>query len=203
DTFSDAYLLSANVKTVEAEEYNYNSGSFQLDPIPVSGVDTNGNQVNGSGVVYFNGVSDNIIVGTAGIDFSNLNSTPDFNFSAFRSLDAVRTLNGGLSGVADGITPNSNDNDPSTDNVRSQHSVSNLLEYVVARTQPTEWLNYTRKFAPADYAVYLRYSSYGWTSNELHLVTSDPTQAGQTTTKLGTFRIPNNIRQANYLYTPL
>ena len=35
------------------------------------------------------------------------------------------------------------------------------------------------------------------------MVTSDPTQTGQTTNKLGTFRIPNNIRWINYLYSPL
>jgi hypothetical protein len=34
-------------------------------------------------------------------------------------------------------------------------------------------------------------------------VTSDPTQTNQTTVKLGNFSIPNNFRQANYLYVPL
>ena len=53
DTFSDAYLLSSSVKTIEAEEYNYNAGTSQSDPIPVSGVDTNAVQVNGFGVGYY------------------------------------------------------------------------------------------------------------------------------------------------------
>jgi hypothetical protein len=64
-------------------------------------------------------------------------------------------------------------------------------------------MNYTRDFAPGFYVAYLRYSAWGVTSNELHLVTSDPTQTNQTTVKLGTFKVPNNIRYLNYLYTPL
>jgi hypothetical protein len=196
DTFSDAYLLSSSVKTIEAEEYNYSSGTFQLDPIPVSGVDTNTVFVNGFGVGYFD------LVGTPGIDFSTPDTTPDSAFSAFRTQDPVRTFNGGLLGIEDGNYP-SPGNEPGSDYVRSQHSASNLLEYVVGYTHTGEWLNYTRSFTPAFYAAYLRYSSFGATSNELHLVTSDPTQTNQTTVKLGNFSIPNNIRQANYLYVPL
>ncbi len=200
DTFSDAYLLSSSVKTIEAEEYNYTAGSYQLDPIPVSGVDTNGNPVNGLGVGYFN------LVGTAGIDYSNHNATPDSKFSMFRTQDAVRTINGGLVGVYYSTTNgpvNDLETDPGSDHVRSQHAVSNLLEYVVGRNETGDWLDYTRSFNPAFYMAYLRYSSIGATSNELHLVTSDPTQPVQTTTKLGLFSIPNNIRWVNYLYAPL
>jgi hypothetical protein len=106
-----------------------------------------------------------------------------------------------LVGIQDGI--HVSDYDPSSDNVRSQHARSNLLEYVVARTEPGEWLDYTRPFAPGLYAAYLRYSSLGATSNDLDLVTSDATQADQTVSPLGTFRMANNIRWPNYLYTPL
>src|SRR5205085_4108966 len=85
DTFSDGFLLSSGVKTIEAEEYNYNGGAFQLDPIPVSGVDTNLVQVNGGGVGYYD------LTGIAGIDFSNNNTAVDAHFSAFRTADLVRT----------------------------------------------------------------------------------------------------------------
>jgi hypothetical protein len=195
DTFSDAYLLSSSVKVIEVEEYNYSGGAFQLDPIPVSGIDTNGGGVNGGGVGYYD------TVGTADIDFLNHNTGPDANFSAFRPQDAVRTLNGGLTGIEDANHPN--EYDPGSDTVRSRHAASKLLEYVVCRTEPGEWLNYTRKFSTGSYAVYLRYSSFGATTNELYQVTSDPTKADQTTVKLGTFVIPNNIRHLNYFYTPL
>lgn len=195
DTFSDSYLLSSNVKTIEAEEYNYNGGSFQLDPIPVSGLDTNQFQVNGFGVGYYD------LSGAAGIDFSNHYATPDTHYSAFRTMDPVRTLSGGLLGIQDGVFTSGYDS--SSDNIRSQHGASNLLEYVVCQTEFGEWLDYTRQFKPAFYTALLRYSSFGATSNELDLVTSDPTQTNQNTVKLGTFRIPNNIRYPNYLYTPL
>jgi hypothetical protein len=200
DTFSDAFLLSSSVKTIESEEYNYTAGTSQADPIPVSGIDTNLVQVNGFGVGYYD------LLGTAGIDYSNHTTLPDAGFAAFRPQDPVRTLNGGANGIEDSISPVWL---PASDNIRSQHAASNLLEYVVCRTevpqppQGYEWMNYTRSFTTGFYVAYLRYSSWGTTSNELHKVTSDPTQPDQTTTKLGTFKIPNNIRYANYLYTPL
>ena len=54
DTFSDAYLASASVKTIECEDYNYSNGVYQLDPIPVSGMTLDGDpQVNGDGVGYY------------------------------------------------------------------------------------------------------------------------------------------------------
>src|SRR5207247_3242577 len=73
----------------------------------------------------------------------------------------------------------------------------------VARTEPGEWLNYTRSFVNTNYHVYLRVGSFGATDARLDLVTSDPTTNDQTTTPLGTFSIPNNIMHNNYTYEPL
>ena len=196
DTFSDAYLLTSSVKTIEAEEYNYTAGTNQWDPIPVSGLDTNTVQINGGGIGYYD------LVGTAGIDYSNHNANPDIRWSMFRTQDAENTINGGLVGVY-GPDFNIAETDPGSDNIRSQHGAVGLLEYVTGRNETGDWQNYTRSFSPAFYVAYLRYSSFGATSNELYMVTSDPTQTGQTTNKLGTFRIPNNIRWINYLYSPL
>jgi hypothetical protein len=197
DTFSDAYLLSSNIKTIEAEEYNYGGGIFQLDPILVSGVDTNTVIVNGFGVGYYD------LVGTPGIDFSNHNANASASLCLFRTQDPVRTLNWGAIGIEDQNYTVNDGLAPGSDNVRSQHAASNLLEAVVFYTEAGEWLDYTRSFAPAFYTAYLRYASFGATSNELHLVTSDPTQPAQTTLKLGDFSIPNNMRRNNYLYVPL
>jgi hypothetical protein len=41
DTFSDAYLRSAAVKTIEAEDFNYDGGQHLAEPIPVSGYNYN------------------------------------------------------------------------------------------------------------------------------------------------------------------
>ncbi len=196
DTFSDAYLLTSDVKVTEAEEYNYSNGVYQLDPIPVSGLDQTSVQVNGFGVGYFD------LMGTAEVDYhDNRGSSPESPYNQFRSLDAPGSLNGGVLNYADGTHAVACCS--ASDNVRSPHSASNLLEYVILRTEVGEWMNYTRSFDTAFYRAYLRYSSMGATSNELHAVTSDPTVGGQTTSKLGTFRIPNNITYDNYLYTPL
>ncbi len=195
DTFSDAFVSGATAKVIEAEEYNFNGGSFQLDPIPVSGIDTNGVQVNGSGVGYYDAY------GMAGIDYSNHTTFADASFNAFRTIDAVRTLNGGRLGIEDINHPT--ETDPGSDNIRSRHAASKLLEYVVCMTEFGEWLNYSRAFDSSLYTAYLRYASFGATTNELYQVTGDPTQPDQTTVKLGTFRMPNTIRQCNYIYAPL
>ena len=67
DTFSDA--LVATLKTIEAEDYNYSNGVYQLDPIPVSGLDTNSNPVNGNVDFGGNGKGYFGFFGTAGVDY--------------------------------------------------------------------------------------------------------------------------------------
>jgi hypothetical protein len=207
DTFSDAYLRTGTgVKTIEAEEYNYSAGTNQPEPIAVSGLDTNGVYVGGFGVGYFDPAASGYIVGTPEVDYHNHNASSDAKWSMFRTLDAENTINGGLIGYY-GYTTNGAFNpletDPGSDNIRSQHAAVGLLEYVTGRNETGDWQNYTRNFAAGKYVAYLRYSSFGSTAADLDLVTSSPTQPNQTTNKLGTFTIPNNIRWINYLYTPL
>jgi hypothetical protein len=196
DTFSDAYLLSAGVKTIEAEDFNYDNGQFIPDPIPVSGYDPNGNAVNmGAGYLELGG--------TEGIDFHDLRTGPESPWGGeYRSATPV--------GLSAGMYPEIEDLNESaatpvrrSDNVRSQFASSNLLEVVVHRTQVGEWENYTRVFANAKYTPYLRVATFGATVVELHKVTSDPTQPDQTTQKLGQFMVPNTIQRFNYVYVPL
>ncbi len=198
DTFSDAYVSSSSVKTIEAEEYNYNGGEFQLDPIPVSGITTNGSGgINGGGVGYWE------VIGVPDVDFDDARDFPEGTWSLeFRSMDAV--------GLSAGMYPEISDLDESSaepirrsDNLRLKYAASNLLEHVVHRTEPGEWLNYTRIFPEGTYVPYLRVASFGATDVELHRVTSDPKAPDQTTTKLGTFRIPNLLTRYNYRYIPL
>ena len=197
DTFSEAYLGSSPVKTIEAEDYNFDSGAFLPEPIPVSGLDANGVPVNGNGVGYWE------LTGLEGIDFHDNRPSPESPWSAeYRSWDAV--------GLSQGMYPEISDLiDTSlapirrSDNVRIQYSSSNLLEFVVHRTEPDEWLNYTRNFESGSYAAFLRVASFGGTEVELHQVTSASNEPDQTTTRLGTFRIPNQFMRHNYRYVPL
>jgi hypothetical protein len=197
DTFSDAYLSSSDVKTIEAEDYNFNGGQFLGDPIPVSGVSTNGTPVNGSGVGYWE------MIGILDIDYHDVNTFPESTWGMeYRSQDGV--------GLSAGMFPEISDLNESeaepirrSDNIRAKYADQGLLEYVVHRTQPGEWLNYTRTNWSGNYAVYLRVASFGATKVELHEVTSDPTQPEQTTSRLGTFEIPNLFTRYNYAYIPL
>ncbi len=202
DTFSDAYLATAPVKAIEAEDYNYNAGQYQLDPVPVSGFNTNNEHVNG---LFISGLGYYEQVGVEGTDFHDArNSIENPWFAEYRNTDPV--------GLCAGIFPEQEDlNESATggtavrrgDHIRSRFASSNLLEYVVHRTEPGEWLNYTRSFAEGSYRAYLRVASFGSTMAELHKVTSDPAAPDQTTVKLGSFNVPNMITRYNYRYIPL
>jgi hypothetical protein len=197
DTFSDAYLRSAAVKTIEAEDFNYESGQHLAEPIPVSGFNTNNGETVNLGLGYLE------LGGVEGIDFHDARTTAEGAwFAEYRSGTPV--------GLGAGMFPEIEDLNESelvpvrrSDNVRSQFASSNLLEVVVHRTQPGEWLNYTRDFTAGSYTLYLRVATFGATTVELHKVTSDPTQPDQTTQKLGQFNVPNTIQRYNYVYVPL
>lgn len=202
DTFTDSFLDTAPVKTVEAEDFNYGSGQYQLDPIPVSGYDTNGVQVNGGGVGYLE------LAGTDGVDYDDFRTTPEFPFFEYRSSDLVGTVQGQPE-VQDKNFPNVPDGNNfdngfrGNDNTRQKYAAYGMREYQVNRTEVDEWLNYTRVFPNTNYLVYLRVSSFGATAVTLEQVTSDPTQPNQTTNTLGVFNIPNQLRRDNYHYVPL
>jgi hypothetical protein len=195
DTFSDAYLLSAGVKTIEAEDFNID-GTFLSEPIPVSGYTAAGEPVNlGTGYLETGG--------SEGVDFHDLRTSPENPWGAeYRSSTPVGLSAGLYPEIEDLVEPVGTVVRRS-DNVRSQFAASNLLEVVVHRTQVGEWLNYTRVFTDASYTPYLRVATFGATTVELHRVTSDPTQPDQTTEKLGAFNVPNTLQRFNYIYVPL
>lgn len=202
DTFTDAYLATAPVKTIECEDYNYSYGQHQLDPIPVSGFDTNGGQINGSGIGYLD------LMGGEGVDFHDNRSTPEYPFFEYRVSDPVGTVQGAPE-VQDKNFPNVPDGNNfdngrrGNDNTRQKYAVQGMREYQVLRTEVGEWLNYTRVFPNTNYLVYLRVSSFGATAVSLEQVTSDPTLPHQSTNTLGVFNIPNQLRRDNYHYVPL
>ncbi len=196
DTFSEAFLASAGVKIIEAEDYNYSNGVYQLDPIAVSGPDLDGIPVAGNGIGYFN------LHGIEGVDYHESQATAESLWaSEFRQDDAV--------GLSQGMYPEIEDaNDPwgehrYTDYVRNQYAANNMLEFVVHRTQPGEWLNYTRDFYPGKYNACLRVAAFGASEVKLDQVTSNPKLPGQTVVNLGKFPIPNQFTRYNYRYVPL
>jgi hypothetical protein len=215
DTFTDAYLASGPVKTIECEDYNYSNGVFQLDPIPISGLPTNGNaQVNGEGVGYYD--SRDLVwltQGTEGVDFHTAQVTPNNGWDDYRPNDPVMTGEGIRQEIQDDPHP---DSVPPWDiatapyarpneNIRQRYANSNLVDYLVIRTHAGDWLNYTRSFTSSlsNYFAFLRVGSFNATTATLGQVTSDPTQPNQTTALLGTFTIPNQIRKSNFSYVPL
>jgi hypothetical protein len=201
DTFSDAYLESAGVKTVESEDYNFGGGQFQVDPIPVSGMDTNGGPVNGSGVGYWDAQ------GVADIDFHDNRTTPEGGWAEYRTLDPVGTMYGNREDIQDMNHPPPTldpwSEDRLTDNIRKKYSSKALKEYMVTRVEVGEWQNYTRAFVDQNYYVFLRCGSYGAQSLSLDLVKGDITTTNQTTVPLGTFQVGNHNARFNYKYEPL
>jgi hypothetical protein len=215
DTFSDVYLSTAPVKVIECEEYNYSNGLFQLDPIPVSGLPTNGNpQVNGNGLGYYDAIGMFASAGTEGVDFHSAQATYSSGWNEYRGNDAVMTGEGIRQEIEDTVNypdavppwdptvPISTYNRPN-DNTRQKYSVSNLVEYLVIRTHAGDWLNYSRSFAATNYFCFLRAGSFSSIQTSLSRVTSDPTQTNQVTSPLGTFNIPNLIRKSEFTYIPL
>jgi hypothetical protein len=204
DTFSDAYLKSSPVQTVEAEDYNYTSGLYQLGTIPVSGLDPTPAPVNGSGVGYFD------LLGEPEVDYSKPAGAYRLVLAEYRTLDRVQitqgsTLIAGRDEAGDIVDSVTLATDPYRINStqRSQYTATNVLEYQVRLTSPGDWMNYTRSFAPANYNVYLRCASFGATTVYLDQVTSNPTVTNQSTARLGTFNVANNIMRLNYRYQPL
>lgn len=214
DTFSDAYLASAAVKVIECEDYNYSSGTFQADPIPVSGVPIDGTpQVNGAGVGYYDSPGAFSTAGTEGVDFHSSQTSISGGWNDYRSNDAVMTGEGIRQEIEDLVhfdaqLPWDPSNPDATyarpnDYTRQKYSVSNLVEYLVIRTHAGDWLNYTRSFTAGSYFALLRAGSFAPTSVTLSQVTSDPTQPNQTTSDFGVFTIPDLVRKSNFSYIPL
>ncbi len=209
DTFSEAFLASNPVKTIEAEDYNYSNGVYQLDPVPVSGMDTNGALVNGSVDAGGNGLGFFGMTGTAGVDYAKPGGFYNLQLVEYRANDRVQITQGSyLSPSRDeaGDIQDFLTNLPPlriNDTQRSKYAVSNVLEYQVRLTSPGDWMNYTRSFAPTNYHVYLRCGTFGSTTVYLDQVTTDPTVPRQEQVRWGAFNVGNHIMRLNYQYEQL
>jgi hypothetical protein len=189
DTFDESYLDSPGVKVIEAEDYNYGGGQFQDDP-PVSGLDSVGAPVNGSGVGYYD------LIGTGGVDFFDFSTAPGSGAAAdYRTQDPVGTQAGSATEIDNAGVIN--------DTIRAKYASQDLSEYEVRGTEGGEWLNFTRVFTNATYNVYLREACRAPQTVYLDKVTGDATQTNQTTVRIGAFNVPSTAMLINYSYTPL
>jgi hypothetical protein len=200
DTFTDAFVSSEPVKAVEAEDYNRVGGEFLAEPIPVSGMNTLGVVINGA-TGYYDPTGANAAFQTIDI-FDNRTGPETPMATDYRGGDRTTTSAGVYPEIEDFVEPTSSPVRRS-DNIRGKYASQNLLEYIVRSTEADEWMNYTRTFADHSYKAYLRVGSFGATAAELHEVTGNITLADQTTTKIGTFNIPNFLQRYNFHYVPL
>ncbi len=204
DTFTDAFVGTAPVRTIEAEDYNFGGGQWITGNIPVSGVNINGAEIGGGGVGYYN------LTGTPEVDYFKPGGAFRAVLAEYRIEDRVQITQGaafisGQSDACDILDAVTQSNDPfrRNDTQRSQYLAANVLEYQVRLTSVGDWLNYTRAFAAGNYNVYLRVGSFGTTQVHLDQVGGDTTTTNQTTTRLGSFEVPNNLMRLNYRYVPL
>lgn len=209
DTFSQAFLATSPIKTIEAEDYNYSNGVYQLDPVPISGRDTNGTLVNGSVDAGGNNLGYFGMAGTAGVDYAKPGGFYNLDLAEYRANDRVQITQGSYLSLSRDEAGDIQDfltNQPPfriNDTQRSQYAISNVLEYQVRLTSPGDWMNYTRSFAATNYHVYLRCGSFGSTTVYLDQVTTDPSVARQEAIRHGAFNVGNHIMRLNYQYEQL
>ena len=175
----DTFLTNGTL-IIEAEDYNYSSGQFQDDP-PVSGLDPDGNQVNGFGVGYYGQV------GTRDVDYYDTDNSPTTDQQQYRTGDGVGTFQN----LFVGDTP------------RADHLATNVPDYAIWRMQAGEWLNYTRSFPSNNWNVYLRTSSQDREDVRYDEVTGDTTAPDQTKVLRGNFLAPNTGSSTRFRYVPL
>ncbi|MCF7765222.1 MAG: hypothetical protein K9N62_16265 [Verrucomicrobia bacterium] len=194
DTFSEEFLDSPEVLVIEAEDYNFSRGQFINRP-PASGRIGNDSILNAS-----TGYVDRI--GEPGIDYFDRSGTEGSGqIPAYRAFDTVGTQAGSVE--IGGSALLGQRIDPVNDVIRKKYGSQALPEYQVRGTEGGEWLNYTREFPPGKHHVYLRVASRAPQQIYLDTVNSSASLPSQTTSRLGTFAVPNMNLKTNYRFVPL
>jgi hypothetical protein len=154
--------FSTNNPTIEIEDYNFSSGLFIDNPVPV----TEG----GSGA---NSYSQQM--GVQDVDFNDTRTVPSPQDTLYRPNDPVR-MQHSLDKTRQKY-------------VDAGGAAASVFDYDVGDIVAEEFLNYTRTFAAGTYEVYLRESLVNMARAEaaLEMVVSDRTQPGQATKPLGSF----------------
>lgn len=135
----------------------------------------------------------------------------DFNVwtpGALASQSATEGIDAHDNNLSEGqfsYRPDGMQNENTGDKPRQVFQDAGFPDYNVGWTSGGEWGNYTRTFPAGVYNVFMR-SARGNGGNggaTMSLVTSDPTQAGQTTTLAGNFVVPSTGNWQSYTWTPL
>jgi hypothetical protein len=101
--------------------------------------------------------------------------------------------------------PNGDKVRPAYNNTTNQFGVP-YIDYDVGFTGGGQWGDYSRNYPAGTYNIYVRASDGGGSttdSGSIALVTSDPTQTGQTITRLGTFSVPATGGWQTYTWVPV
>ena len=195
DTFSDTYLSSAAVKTIECEDYDFGGGSFMDSPVASGYKPDLSDQYNLFPVGYAEAI------GVAGVDFFDRDVNSHSPENQYRSWDGVGTQQGnqGLFVYADSAMGVIYSQSYDTQRKRFSNVNSSLQDYIVERCEGGEWLNYTRIFKGTNsYNAYLR--SAAGLAQPVRLDTIGP---GNVTNILGRFNVASSFYLNNYTYTPL
>jgi len=157
DTFDPANLV------IEIEDYNFGSGGFYDDPVPLA--EGSGPQAN----------SYNNQVGSLNIDYFDTRASPNFTDTKYRSSDPIRMQH--------------TFDVPRQKYIDAGGMAANVFDYDVGDIVGGEWMNYSRTFTPGSYLIYLRQSivNLGQAECVLERVTSEPFLVDQTTAPLGSF----------------
>jgi CHRD domain len=156
DTFNES-----DAKILEAEDYDYDGGSYQLDPTP-SGFDAQCSRTPGDPAVGYAGQT-----GIQDVDYFVTDAGGAAN-CPYRQADNVGTRE-------------------TFDVVRDKYVLAMVHDNHVRRISDTEWLHYTSRFNPDSYNVYLRASRIAPT--EIRLDKRDVLNGDMTA--LGTFLVPD------------
>lgn len=151
--------FTAGNRFVEAEDYNFDGGSFFNQPV---------RSAEGGGAID-NSYTDRLAV--AGVDVNETRGGPNGADTMYRTQDAVR-----MQRTIDPVRADFN-------------ADLGVYDYDVGDLAAGEWLHYTRNFATGTYAVYLRQAVINLAQAEsvLELVTGDRTQPNPTAKVLGSF----------------
>jgi len=157
DTFDPANFI------VEIEDYNFGSGQFINNPVPVA-------EGSGPGPTTYNGQE-----GTRDIDYSETRATPNGEDTLYRPADPIR-----MARSLDKTRKKFTD---------AGGSAAGVYDYDVGDLVAGEWTQYTRNIPAGSYEVYLRAQVVNVATSDsvLERVTGDPTQPEAAVTLIGSF----------------